>query len=297
MKPAFESKITDFLTYLSVEKGLAENSLLAYRNDLNKYTTFLSRRKAYDLDQVTREHITQFLFQEKERKQASSSIARTLVAVKLFHRFLVKEGFLKRDVTDLMESPKLWKRLPQFLSIQEVDALLRAPNAKKSSGIRDRAILELMYATGMRVSELVGLRTEDLNLEARFLKCLGKGSKERIIPLGRAAKEAVEHYLNKVRPNCATNDQLFVGMKRSERFTRQAVWQMIRRYAKEARIKKRIMPHTLRHSFATHLLERGADLRVVQELLGHADISTKQIYTHVSCDRLRSIHEQFHPRA
>jgi integrase/recombinase XerD len=298
MKPALEVQIKEFINYLSVEKGLAENSLFAYGSDLRKYAGFLTRKKISSLDQVNRTHVTQFLFDEKEKKQAAASIARALVAIKLFHRFMVKEGFIKSDVTDLMDSPKLWKNLPGFLTLKEVEALLGAPNVRTPIGIRDRAILEVMYATGMRVSEVVTLKALDVSLESSFLKCFGKGGKERVIPLGRAAKEALVHYLEKVRSaKPDPGERLFIGLKRSEHLSRQAVWQMIKKYARQARIKKRITPHTIRHSFATHLLEGGADLRVVQELLGHADISTTQIYTHVSGERLRLVHHQFHPRA
>jgi integrase/recombinase XerD len=181
--------------------------------------------------------------------------------------------------------------------LKEVESILSVPNTRKIAGVRDRALLELLYATGMRVSELVNLKVEDLNLDSGFLKCLGKGGKERIIPVGRDAREAIERYLGKRPASKKIGKTLFVGLKQTERLTRQAVWQLIRRYAKKARIRKKITPHTFRHSFATHLLEGGADLRVVQELLGHADISTTQIYTHISRDRLRSIHREFHPRA
>ncbi|MBI4358751.1 MAG: site-specific tyrosine recombinase XerD [Candidatus Omnitrophica bacterium] len=307
-------QVKNFINYLSVERNLANNSLLAYESDLKKYTSFLADKKVKDFHQVTRNHITQFLFHEKGRKQEASSIARALVAIKLLHRFLVREGELKEDVTSVLESPKLWKHLPTFLTLKEMEAVLSAPNIRKATGVRDRAILELLYATGIRVSELVGLKTQDVNLDSGFLKCYGKGGKERIVPLGRSAKEFVERYLRKrnapspsplpllcggkVRGKAnGKASALFLGSKRAgERLSRQAVWQMIRKYAKRARIKKKITPHTFRHSFATHLLERGADLRVVQELLGHADISTTQIYTHVSRDHLKSVHSRFHPR-
>ncbi|MBI4394585.1 MAG: site-specific tyrosine recombinase XerD [Candidatus Omnitrophica bacterium] len=295
MTTSLQEHVKDFINYLSVEKQLAKNSLLAYESDLKKYLSFLESKKIKNLAQVTRSHITQFLFYEKARKQEASSIARALVAVKLLHRFLVKEGKLKEDITSVLESPKLWKHLPTFLTVKEMGSILSAPNMRKPNGIRDRAILELLYATGLRVSELVGLRRSDVNLESGFLKCSGKGGKERIVPMGRSARECVRRYLKKRN---GETDTLFLGSKRArERLSRQAVWQLIKKYAKQARIKKEITPHTFRHSFATHLLERGADLRVVQELLGHADISTTQIYTHVSRDHLRSIHQKFHPRA
>lgn len=299
MKPNhFLSKhIRNFIDYLSVERGLAANSLLAYASDLKKYAAFLSAHQIIDVQRITRDDVTQFLFHEKQRKQEVSSIARALVAIKLLHRFLLREGIVKEDVTSVLDSPKLWKNLPSFLTLKEMEAILRMPNVRHPVGIRDRAILELLYATGMRVSELVGLRLEDLNLDSGFLKCRGKGGKERIVPVGRDAKQAVLRYLAAVRQFDGKTANLFTGLKRSERLTRQAVWQMVRRYARQARIRKKITPHTFRHSFATHLLEGGADLRVVQELLGHADILTTQIYTHITRDRLKSVYEQFHPRA
>lgn len=298
MSTPLSAQVKEFLNYLSVEKGLAKNSLLAYESDLKKYVAFIVDKKIKDFSQVTRQHITQFLFHEKQRKQEASSIARALVAVKLLHRFLVKEGNLREDITSVLESPKLWKHLPSFLSIKEMETMLAAPNTRNTLGLRDRAILELLYATGIRVSELVGLKLQDLNLESGFLKCFGKGGKERIVPLGRTAKEFVERYLEKRRFQNGHTEALFFGSKRASGcLSRQAVWQLIRRYARQARIKKKITPHTFRHSFATHLLERGADLRVVQELLGHADISTTQIYTHVSRDHLKSVHHKYHPRA
>ena len=298
MSAQLQAQVKDFINYLSVERQLAKNSLLAYESDLKEYVVFLETKKIKSFSQVTRNHITQFLFYEKGRKQEASSIARALVAVKLLHRFLVKEGQLKEDITSVLESPKLWKHLPTFLTIKEIEAILSTPNTRKIGGIRDRAILELLYATGLRVSELVGLKLVDLNLESGFLKCFGKGGKERIVPIGRNAREFVERYLEKRQVQNGKNEALFLGSKQAgEHLSRQAVWQMIKKYAKQARIKKEITPHTFRHSFATHLLERGADLRVVQELLGHADISTTQIYTHISRDHLKSVHQKYHPRA
>lgn len=298
MTTTLSSHVGDFINFASVEKGLAKNSLLAYETDLKKYITFLTNKKIGDLSKVNRTHINQFLFHEKERKQEPSSIARTLVAVKLLHRFLLKEGHLKEDITSVLDSPKLWKHLPTFLTQKEMETILSIPNLKTPIGIRDRAILELLYATGVRVSELVNLKLTDLNLDSGFLKCFGKGGKERIVPLGRNAKECIERYLNKVRLSSNKSEYLFLGSKKAkERLSRQAVWQLIKAYAGKARIKKKITPHTFRHSFATHLLEGGADLRIVQELLGHADISTTQIYTHVSRDYLKSVHGKFHPRA
>jgi integrase/recombinase XerD len=298
--------LEEFFNYLAVEKGLAANTLAAYRQDIESYEQFLSMHKIRDWSKVTRDLILRFLLQEKKRGLSPSSIARRLVAVKLFHRFLLKERLLMEDVTSVLESPKLWKKLPKFLTNQEVDSILTAPrewtqganvrSGRGRYGIRDRALLECLYATGIRVSEIAGLRLGDVNLENAFIKCRGKGDKERIVPIGRKAIEACRTYLEKVRSKQkAKTDHFFIG-KRGEGLTRQSLWQLIKKYARLAGIQKPITPHTFRHSFATHLLERGADLRIVQELLGHSDISTTQIYTHVSRDRLKGIHAKFHPR-
>ena len=287
--------IDEFLSYLSVEKGLAHNSIEAYRQDLNHYREFLTKKKISGLERVKRDEIVQFLLKEKDRGLQPASLARRLVAVKLFHRFLHKEGKLKEDITSLLDGPRLWKKLPHFMTLPEIERILETPKPKKAAGIRDRALLELFYATGMRVSEVVTLRQEDMNLESAFLKCRGKGEKERIVPLGQVAIAAIRVYLTKVRSRLPPSEFVFVNHG-GKSLTRQRLWQLVRQYARTAGIKKRITPHTFRHSFATHLLERGADLRIVQELLGHADISTTQIYTHVSRDHLKSVHQKFHPR-
>lgn len=294
--PALEGfPLEEFLSYLSVEKGLAANSIEAYRQDLVSYRAFLAEKKITDLGRVQRESIMQFLLRERDRGLQAPSVARRLVAVKLFHRFLAREGRLREDVTSILESPRLWKKLPQFLTLPEMEKLLAIPKPKDTSGIRDRALLELLYATGMRVSEVTGLRMEDVNLESAFLKCRGKGEKERIVPLGKVAIDFLRIYFEKVRRKLPSSAFVFVG-RNVKPLTRQRIWQLIRKYARQAGIQKKITPHTFRHSFATHLLERGADLRIVQELLGHADIATTQIYTHVSRDHLKSIHSRFHPR-
>lgn len=297
-KPKDKSQLLfeEFLNYLSVEKGLAQNTLDAYRQDLTRYNQFLKKEKVTDWSRVSRAHILKFLNAESKRGLESSSIARELVSVKLFHRFLTKERHVKNDITSVLESPKLWKKLPHFLTAQEMDSLLKMPDTKKPGGVRDLAFLECLYATGMRVSEITELPMERVYLDNKFIKCRGKGNKERLVPLGGVAVEACRDYLARVRPKMKPKtDHFFLG-RSGKGLTRQFAWQMIKKYARLAGITKEITPHTFRHSFATHLLERGADLRVVQELLGHADISTTQIYTHVSGNRLKSIHKQFHPR-
>jgi len=237
------------------------------------------------------------LFEEKKRGASTSSIARRFVTVKLLHRFLAREKLIREDVTASFEAPKIWRKLPHYLNLEEVSRMIEFPNLRKKEGIRDRAILELFYGTGMRVSELAGLRTEGVNFEAGFLRCQGKGGKERIIPLGEKAKASLSKYMTAVRAKDWDGTSPFVFIGRGEKhLARMTLWRIIQKYARLAGIQKKISPHALRHSFATHLLERGADLRVVQELLGHSDIATTQIYTHINKDRLKAIHEKFHPR-
>ena len=287
-----------FLDSLSVERGLSKNTLVSYGRDLRRYLGFLKKNQVDSLGRVTRKHVMDFLLEERDRGLAATSVARALVAIRLFHRFLADEGKIGEDITESLESPKLWKHLPDVLSVSEVETLIKTPNARKPLGVRDQAILELMYATGLRATEVTGLKVGNLNFESGTLRAIGKGNKERVLPLGRAAQKSVRRYLENARPRWAkggTEETLFVN-RRGRRLSRQAVWGLIKKYALVSGIRKEIYPHILRHSFATHLLERGADLRVVQELLGHSDISTTQIYTHVEKSRLKGIHQKFHPR-
>lgn len=286
------------MDYLSVERGLSKNTVVSYRRDLVFYLDFLGNSHIEALSRATRNDIGNFMFEQKDKGIAAASIARRLAAVRMFHRFLLRERILKDDPTNLIESPKLSKKIPEALSVNEVEALLSAPGGRDKQGIRDKAILEVFYATGMRVSEVVELRLDSINLDVGFLRCIGKGNKERVVPLGRKAIESVKKYLQSSRG-------IFLGKKESEhlfvsrlgkKISRQSLWKLIKRYARDAGIKKPMRPHILRHSFATHLLERGADLRSVQEMLGHANISTTQIYTHINKNRLKSIHRMFHPR-
>lgn len=291
--------IDEFLNYLIVERGLAENTIMAYRRDLEKFVLHLDSSGVKSIESVDKNALNRYLLKLKDRGLSSNSISRSLAAIKMFFRFLANENYLKDNITSVMESPKLWKKLPDALSISEVEKVLEAPNARNWLGVRDKACLELMYATGMRVSEITGLKLGDVNLDVGFVRCVGKGSKERIVPLGRAAKQAMERYLRKTRPELLKKKTLEPGLfltRLGKRMSRQNFWKMIRRYTRQAGIKKHISPHTLRHSFATHLLEGGADLRVVQEMLGHANISTTQIYTHINKERLKSIHHKYHPR-
>ncbi len=290
--------ISEFINYMAVERGLAKNTLSAYTHDLEKYTGFLADRKIQNSDSIHHDQVTQFMMALKKGGLSTTSICRHLAAIKMFHRFLVRENLAKQDPTTLVETPKLFKRVPEVLTQKEVETILQVAYKAGSKKKRDYVILELFYASGMRVSELSDLKTSSVNLEAGFVRALGKGSKERIIPIGRKAREALAYYYGKVRPKLLKTTQtenLFLSQQ-GKRISRQSVWAIIKQYARLAGIKKNIKPHTLRHTFATHLLEHGADLRSVQEMLGHADISTTQIYTHVDRERLKRVHKQFHPR-
>jgi len=290
--------IEEFLNYLSVERGLSANTIVAYRRDLKKYTGFLSRRSITDADSVTRETITDYMQKQKTGGLSASSISRSLAAIKMFHRFLTRERLAKEDPTNLLETPKLWKRVPEVLSSTEIEKMIKATQGRRWQEVRDNAILELLYASGMRVSELVDLKVDNVNMDVGYVRCIGKGRKERIIPIGKKAQTAVKRYSDTVRAKLAKKHittALFLS-RLGKKISRQSVWKIIKRYAQRANIKKTIKPHTIRHSFATHLLEHGADLRSVQEMLGHSDISTTQIYTHVDKERLKTVHRQFHPR-
>ncbi len=284
-----------YATYLAVEKGLAPNTLASYERDLNKY--FYAMREKQP-EGITPADVRAFLAGLSDAGLAAPSIARNLAAVRGFHKFLQIDGLAQSDPTVNVETPRGWKRLPKTLSTAEVDALLVQPDQSTLLGLRDKAMLELLYATGLRVSELVGLRLQDVNLERGFLVVMGKGSKERAVPLGETAMDAVRSYLKRARPlllKSGASESLFLSARRRG-ITRQMFWERIKLHARAAGIVSSISPHTLRHCFATHLLDNGADLRAVQAMLGHSDISTTQIYTHVSRERLRQIHEKHHPR-
>ncbi len=291
--------IETFLNYLSVERGLSNNTISAYRRDLNLYTDFLVKNNIGALSKTTKNDIVNFMFLQKDQGLNVNSISRRLTAVRIFYRFLVREKILKTDPSSLVDSPKTWKKIPEALSVNEIELLLHQPNIRQTQGARDKAVLEVLYATGMRVSEVVNLKMDSANYDIGFVRCIGKGNKERIVPLGKKAIESIKRYLSASRPRFLKNkesDYLFLNRSGS-RISRQSLWKLIKRYAQSAKIKKPIKPHILRHSFATHLLEHGADLRSVQEMLGHSNISTTQIYTHINKDRLKTIHKTFHPRA
>jgi len=290
--------IDDFINYLAVERRLADNTLLAYRGDLIKYFQYLERKEIKEIGSVERKQITDFMYYQKQQELSVTSICRELAAIKMFHRFLVVERIVRQDASHLIDTPKVWKKIPDVLTCKEVEALIESSKGRKPQAIRDHAILELFYASGMRVSELVNLNLDSINFDIGYVRCLGKGRKERIIPIGKKARDSVKKYCEGARKNFLKdqpNSTLFLN-RFGRKISRQTIWKLIKQYAQKAGIVKEIKPHTLRHSFATHLLEHGADLRSVQEMLGHADIATTQIYTHVDKERLRSIHKQFHPR-
>ena len=286
-----------FLDYLTVEKGLARNSLAAYETDLRKFGVWLGDQN-FELDRVERIHIVRYFQSQRSAGISARSVARALAAIRGMFRFLVAERHLKNDPTENLENPKLWSTLPKSLHSTEVEALLSAPDRETPEGLRDCAMLELLYATGLRVSELIKVRIEDVVMDAGFLRTMGKGSKERIVPFGDTARKAILDYIDDGRAafDKYNDPYLFLSI-RGRPMTRQSFWMKVSKYARQAGIKSHISPHVLRHSFATHLLENGADLRSVQMMLGHADISTTQIYTHVSRARLQRMYETFHPRA
>jgi integrase/recombinase XerD len=293
----FVTYLPMFLDYLTVEKGLAKNSLSAYRIDLRHFGHWLGD-KGIELDRVERIQIVKYFQSLRGGGTSARSVARALAAIRGMFRFLVAERHFKIDPTENLENPKLWTTLPKSLQPAEVEALLRAPDCATNDGLRDRAMLELLYATGLRVSELIRVRVDDVVMDAGFLRTLGKGSKERIVPFGDAARGAMVDYIERARSHYDkfADPHLFLTT-RGRPMSRQAFWMKIGKLARIAGIATHISPHVLRHSFATHLLENGADLRSVQMMLGHADISTTQIYTHVSRARLQKMYETFHPRA
>lgn len=286
-----------FLNYLTVERGLARNTLDAYGHDLARYLDFLQQENVAGPDAITPTLILRFLAFLKDAGLSARSRARALVAVRTFHKFLLSEKIAAANPTARVEAPKSFNPLPHTLSPTDVERLLEAPAGEATLDLRDRAMLEILYATGLRVSELVGLKIGDLQLDVGYLTAFGKRSKQRIVPLGETALTEVRHYLALGRPFLDKEGGKFLFLNRAGKgLTRQGFWKIIKRRALEAGILKNITPHTLRHSFATHLLENGADLRSVQTMLGHADISTTQIYTHVTRERLKKLHEQHHPR-
>lgn len=294
-----EKQLGRYFDFLRLEKNLSPRSLSSYGFDLRKYAGFLKSKSVENAVDSTEELLGQFVQSLHGRKLSALSVARHISAVRGFHRFLLGEEDTLHDPTQNIEAPKRKRALPEVLSVQEIDEILKQPDLHKPLGIRDRAILETLYATGVRVSELIGLRQSNLLLDQGLVLVYGKGSKERLVPIGRSARNWVERYRKEVRSISAKRgkaaDYVFLNA-RGRRITRAAIWDLVSKYSRTAGIKKEVHPHTFRHSFATHLLEGGADLRAVQEMLGHADISTTQIYTHIDREYLKEVHRTFHPR-
>jgi integrase/recombinase XerD len=295
-----ENQLLDqFINQLRVERGLSTNTIVAYSHDLISFFDFL-KRKGVSPVHISQEDLSSFIA-ENNTRLSPRSMARCLVSIRMFYRFLVSEGNIESNPARLLGIPKMYQHLPDVLSRDEVDSLLKQPNINTALGKRDKAILEILYATGLRVTELIGLKMHNINLEVGSIRTIGKGSKERIIPMGSKAIDSLKEYLQKGRPTFLKKDPALAGSyiflnSRGKPITRQGLWKIIKKYALMAGITKSVTPHTVRHSFATHLLEGGADLRSVQIMLGHADISTTQIYTHVARERLKEIHEKYHPR-
>lgn len=292
-----EKSLQVFLEYLSVEKGLSSNTRQSYARDIQKLLDFLEGEKI-NLQKAADKDLVKFIHFQSRLGLSARSLARLISSLRSYYSFLILDGIIKVNPTIDLSAPKLWFSLPKFLSVKDVDLLLRQPDEKQVKGCRDKAMLELLYATGLRVSELVSLKTNDVNLESGFLICKGKGGKERIVPLGNTSALAVKKYLEEARKNFWKKETATLFLTtRGGAFTRQGFWKMLKEYGEHAGLTQKISPHILRHSFATHLLERGADLRSVQLMLGHSQITTTQIYTHVTRKHLRKVYDKFHPRA
>ncbi len=290
--------VIDFLDYLVVEAGLSQNTILAYGRDLRDFCEFCHANSIKGIEQVKSHVVREYIHQEGCRRKCESSAKRALVAIRMLLRFAKLTGLIDDDGAVALEMPKMWQRLPIVCNEKQVATLLGAPQPEERFYLRDKAMLELLYATGMRASEVAGLRASDINCDVGYIRCLGKGGKERVIPVGRTAIKATREYLLHLRPKLAqSGDETRLLLSRTGRpLTRIEIWRLVKKYALRAGMPRNLTVHTLRHCFATHLLNGGADLRSVQEMLGHADVGTTQIYTHVDHERLRSIHKQFHPR-
>jgi integrase/recombinase XerD len=291
-----DQSLTDYLDHLRVERGLSENTLVAYERDLRKLVEFAGRKPLLSLGQ---RELTEFIGRLRELGLGPRSQARAIHAVRGLYRYGVREGLIDVDPMENLRAPRAFRALPRYLTPAQVETLLDAPDVSRPLGLRDRAILEVMYATGLRVSEVIGLRAQSLDMDLGIVRVLGKGQKERLVPLGKVARRWVERYLAEGRGTLTRGrpaPTLFVN-HRGGRLSRMGLWGIVRRHAVTAGVERTLTPHVLRHSFASHLLERGADLRSLQAMLGHADISTTQIYTHVTRERLRQLYDQYHPRA
>jgi len=291
--------LDQFLNHLSLEVGLSANTIDSYGRDLKRYIKFLQERKVDSVDKITGKYITDLIVLMSKMGLRPSSIARNLTSIRSFHKFLVTEGYSDSNPAGALESPKLWRKLPTVLNVKEIEKLLDKPTEDDPLSLRDKAILEFLYATGVRISELIKIKRKDVLSEVELVRVTGKGQKERIIPVGKIALGSVKRYLQEARPKLAkqnSEDFLFLN-RRGGPFSRMGLWKILRKYVTQAGIKKKVSPHTIRHSFATHLLKAGADLRAVQEMLGHADISTTQIYTHLDREYLKQEHRDYHPRS
>jgi len=287
--------LEDFKIYIASEKGLSRNTIEAYLRDLTAFRNFLESLGVYHPSKITQEHILNFISHLKQQHYATSSMCRSLIAIKVYCRFLKRESITSTNIAIYIETPKLWQLIPEVLSTEEVERLLNGPDAQTPLGARDKALIEVLYASGLRVSELCSLNLYDV--DDHFVRVMGKGRKERVVPIGKKALEAVDHYLTHFRSLWESEKQLalFVSNK-GQRLDRISVWKMIKHYAKKVKITKTVSPHTLRHSFATHLLDHGAELRVIQEMLGHSSINSTDRYTHVSRRHLQESFTAFHPR-
>ncbi len=291
--------LDSFIAYLAVEKGLSKNTLESYGRDVGKFIAFIHEKNISSVDAIKYDDILDFLSHFKKQGFSDTTTVRTIVSIKQFFKYLQLEKIIKEDPSSQIQTPKMKKSIPGVISLEDVEKILAAPDESTPEGIRDLAMLEVLYATGIRVSELIGLKLNEVNFETGFVIVYGKGSKERIVPIGEKAQEKLKAYMENSRPALLKSKEakeLFVT-RRGGGMTRQGFWKLIKTYALKSGITKDISPHTLRHSFATHLLERGADLRTIQIMLGHSDISTTQIYTHVESERLREIHKKYHPRS
>jgi integrase/recombinase XerD len=291
--------LPQFLNHLSLEAGLSANTIESYRSDLQGYIKFLGQKRIRTTDKITGKHITDFIIRLSGKGLRATSISRKLSSIRRFHRFLVQEGHSPSNPAATLESPRLWRKLPAVLTRKEMETLLDEPKGSQALPLRDKAILEFLYATGVRISELISVKRKNVLSEVELVRVIGKGQKERIVPVGREALRAVERYLHESRPQLAneySEDVLFLN-RRGRPFSRMGLWKILRKYVLQAGINKKVTPHTIRHSFATHLVRAGADLRAVQEMLGHADISTTQIYTHLDREYLKQEHRDHHPRS
>ncbi|MCC5889142.1 MAG: site-specific tyrosine recombinase XerD [Alkalibacterium sp.] len=293
--------LEDYLVFLKIEKGLSLNTVESYKRDITHYLNYLEKYSIKDWEEIDRYILLSFFSDERKSKKSDNTIIREFSSLRKFHQFLKQEGYTKEDPMLYVQTPKKSDTLPKIISMDQVEVLLNSPDTTKPLGIRDRAIIEVLYATGLRISELIDLTTEEVHLSMKLIQVVGKGNKERLIPIGELGTYWLDYYMNHARPhllNKSEKDTTVIFLNsRGRPLSRQGVWKKLKQLSREAGIQSSITPHTLRHSFATHLLENGADLRVVQELLGHSNISTTQIYTHITKHRLKDVYSQFHPRA